>query len=314
MNTDRNFLIKRIISFFDKLVWITILWIRRPLIFLPDYFYIKHQYRRKTGKKLNLKKLETYNEKLQWLKLYDRNPEYTNLVDKYQVRKYVAENAGAEYLIPVYGVWDYFDDIDFDTLPDQFVLKCTHDSGSVVICKDKNDFNIPEMRKFFRKRLAVNFFWTKREWVYKNIKPRIMAEKLMVDESGSILKDYKFYCFNGVPKIIEVIFDRFTKEPKENFYTLDWKYQHFTNGNFTAAPNVNIEKPRCFEKMLEIVRKLSAGKIHVRVDLYEIGGKIYFGELTFFNVSGYGFFNPPVWDKIFGDWITLPIDNNLYTN
>jgi len=294
-------------KFIDKFVRIIQTIIRYPLCVFPDKIYLELKYYSKTGRKLNLKNPVLFDEKLQWLKLYDRQAEYTNLADKYEVRKFIAKTIGEQYLIPNYGVWSNFDEIPFDSLPDKFVLKCTHDCSSVVICKDKKSLDMAKLRKHFKKRLAENYFWHKREWVYKNIKPRIIAEKFMVDESGVELKDYRIYCFDGEPKIIEVTFDTFTSGPrKENFYTPQWEYQSLATKGYVAAPDIKIQKPKCLEQMLDLARKLSVGKIHVRVDFYVIEDKIYFGELTFYNAAGNTGFNPPQWDKIFGDWMTLP--------
>jgi hypothetical protein len=275
-----------------------------PHRLLSDRIYLKAQYFLKTGQKLNFDNPLLFNEKIQWLKLYDRHPEYSAMVDKYEVRKYVTQTIGEEYLIPLLGVWNTFDEIPFDTLPDEFVLKCTHDSGSIVICQNERTFDLTKNHNFFKNRLAINYYWKNREWVYKNIKPRIIAEKLMIDESGFELKDYKIFCFNGEPKIIQVDSGRFT-DHKRNFYSPEWEYQHFSL-KYPTDPHITIEKPEPLELMLDLAGKLSAGKIHVRVDLYVIKSKIYFGELTFYHESGYGRFDPPEWNKVFGDWMILP--------
>jgi hypothetical protein len=277
--------------------------------FLPDYLYLKLQYRVKTGNRLNLKNPLLYNEKIQWLKLHDRQACYHNIADKYEVRKYVADTIGKEYLIPIYGVWNNFDEIPIDTLPDQFVLKCTHDSGSVKICHDKQSFDIKNNRKFFKNRLSKSYYWQKREWAYKKIKPRIIAEKLMIDESGNELKDYKIFCFNGEPKIILVDIDKFTTN-KRNFYSPEWEFQPLINGAPNAPPQ-SIHKPANLELMLNLAKKLSYSIIHVRVDLYNINEKVYFGELTFYDSSGYNIYEPPEWNRILGNWMTLPIEQRI---
>ena len=273
-----------------------------------DRSHLEYMYRKKMKKKIVLsrdnKNLLLYNEKIQWLKLYDRQPEYTDMSDKYNVRKYVSQTIGEEYLVPCYGVWDRFEDIAFDALPNQFVLKCTHDCGSILICNDKMNFNLKKAEKHFRKRLSRNAFWRSRQWAYKDIKPRIIAEKFLLDESGVELKDYKIFCFGGDPKIIQVDSDRYTSH-KRDFYSVEWKLLPITTG-FPSIPG-GIEKPSCLELMLELAKKLSAGKIHVRVDLYVINGNIYFGELTFYHGSGFRKFDQPEWDRAFGDWMTLPI-------
>lgn len=261
-------------------------------------------------KKMNLENPTTYNEKLQWLKLYDRRPEYTTMVDKYAVKEYVANIIGEEYIIPTLGVWDKFDDIDFDLLPDQFVLKCTHDSGTVVICRDKSTFDIKAAKKKINGRLYYNYFYEHREWPYKNVKPRIIAEKYMEDNETQELRDYKFFCFDGKAKAMFIASDRFTPgvETKFDFFDMDYNHLDFTNGH----PNADVypEKPDCFEKMKELSEMVSANIPHCRVDFYVVNSKIYFGEITFFHWSGLMPFNPSKWDEIFGSWINLPSIQN----
>ena len=277
--------------------------IKKLLKLLPDYIFLQIKYRYKFNKKLDLKKPQTFNEKLQWLKLYDRNPEYTKMVDKYEAKKYVANIIGEEYIIPTLGVYDKFEDINFATLPNQFVIKCTHDSGGLVICKDKTSFNIKEARKKINISLRNTYYNYGREWPYKNVKPRIIIEKYMVDESKKELKDYKFFCFNGEPKLLFVAKDR-PFATKFNYYDMNFKKlpfkQHYENFNDY------IEKPKGFEKMIELSKKLSKDIPHVRVDFYDINGKVYFGELTFYHFSGFEKFEPEEWDKILGDMLELP--------
>ena len=278
-------------------------WIISPR-YMPDRFFLKCQYRLRTGKRLNLDNPILFNEKIQWLKLYDRKPEYTIMADKYEVRKYIEQTIGKEYLIPLLGVWDRFEDISFEELPDQFVLKSTHDSGGFVICQNKKSLDITKIRNFFEERLSKNFYYHAGEWVYKNIKPRMIAEKLMIDESSFELKDYKIFCFNGEPKIVQVDFNRFIGHTV-NLYSTQWEYLPLSH-HLPTDPNAIISKPQKLDLMLDLARKLSAGKIHVRVDLHSIENKIYFGELTFYNWAGYGRFDPPEWNRIFGDWMILP--------
>jgi hypothetical protein len=273
---------------------------------LTDRCFISLQFRHLLGKKPNLKNPETFNEKIQWLKLYDRRPGYIMMSDKFEVRKYIKEKIGDKYLIPFLGLWENFNDINFNKLPNQFVLKCTHDSGSIFICPDKNTLDIDDVRKKIEERFNYNYFLHGREWCYKDIKPRIIAEKYMVDESGTGLKDYKFFCFNGEPKIIEVDIDRFINH-KRNFYSLQWEYQPVQEGKQRTDPNLVIDKPPVLDEMIDIVRKLAAGIPHIRVDLYVIGRKIYFGELTFYDGNGYNEYNPPEWDSILGSWLRLPV-------
>ena len=276
------------------------------LNWISDETYIKIQYRAFTGKKLSLLLPETYNEKRQWLKLYGNLQNYIHLVDKFEVRNYISETIGEDYLIPLIGVWDRFDDIDFDKLPEQFVLKCTHDSGGLVICTDKTKFNLKYARKKINRALKQNFYYKYREKQYKTINPKIICEKYMVDESGKELKDYKIFCFNGIPKVIHVDYDRFTNH-KRNFYDIDWNYLPVSIKVPTDC-NIIIEKPSKLDKMLNIAKILSKGYPHVRVDLYLIHDKIYFGELTFSHGAGFEKFEPEEFGYQMGCWLELPKD------
>lgn len=272
---------------------------------MSDTAYLKLIYRLIFGRKLDLKNPQTFNEKLQWLKLNDRKTEYTTMVDKYEVKKYIAEKIGEEYVIPTLGVWDNFDDIDFDLLPNQFVLKCTHDSGGLVICKDKSKLDIAKAREKINKALTRRFYYFGREWPYKAVKPRIIAEKYMVDESVSELRDYKFFCFGGVCKCLKVDFDRFI-EHRANYY--DPQGNLLDLGEKICPPNKEkvIVLPDNKEKMLQLAEKLSTNIPFLRVDFYDVNGKIYFGELTFFPASGWGEFTDEKWDYKLGEWIKLP--------
>ena len=267
-----------------------------------DKTYLKINFRLKVGRKLDLKQPIFYNDKLQWLKLYNRKPEYTVMVDKHQVKELVAKRIGEEYLIPTLGLWNKFDDIDFSTLPNQFVLKCTHDSGGLVICKDKSKLNINEVKKKINSCMKMDFYYEGREWPYKNVKPRIIAEKFMVDESGTELKDYKFFCFNGVAKMLYVATDR---PFNTHFDFFDLNFKHLPIHQSHSWADKEIVKPKNFEEMIKIAEKLSQGYPHVRVDLYNINGKIYFGEYTFFHESGLSRIEPIEWDKKIGDWLDL---------
>ena len=284
----------------------------RLFAFIPDKQYLQIMYRIRMGKKLNLDNPQTFNEKLQWLKLYDRRPEYTIMVDKYEAKKYVADRIGSEYIIPTLGVWDKFDDIDFDKLPNQFVLKCTHDSGGLVICRDKKTLDIQEARKKIEKSLKSNFFWVGREWPYKNVKPRIIAEEYMEDETDHELRDYKFFAFDGVAKALFIATDRgnLSSETKFDFFDIDFNHLDFTNGH----PNSEVlpHKPKTFDEMKKLAEKLSCGIPQVRVDFYEVNGKAYFGELTFAHWSGMKPFDPEIWDKKFGEMIELPENSGGY--
>lgn len=279
--------------------------------FIDDEHFVKWKYYLNFRKKLDLKNPQTFNEKLQWLKLYDHHEEYTQMVDKYEAKKYVANLIGEEYIIPTLGVYDSFDEIDFDKLPNQFVLKCTHNSGGIIICKDKQTLDVKKARKQMTKWLKKNPFWSNREYPYKNVKPRIIAEQYMEDEDGCELKDYKFFCFSGDVKYVFVATDRgkVDEETKFDFFDMNWNHLPFTNGH-PNNPNP-INKPENFEKMKTLSHLLSKNIPHVRVDLYNIRGRIYFGELTFFHWSGMTPFVPEEWDYMFGECIRLDLCKNV---
>ncbi len=278
---------------------------RELLNWMNDETYLKIAYRIKMGKKLNLNPPVTFNEKLQWLKLHDRRPEYTTMVDKYEAKKWVADKIGGGYIIPTLGVWDKFDAINFDELPNQFVLKCTHDSGGLVICKDKSKFDKAAARAKIERCLKHSFFWGQREWPYKNVKPRIIAEQYMEDSVTKDLRDYKFFAFDGDVKAMFIATERGAKEEtKFDFFDEDFHHLPFINGH----PNADVcpQKPKCFEEMKKLAAQLSKGIPEVRVDFYEVDGKVYFGEMTFFHWSGLVPFEPKEWDYKFGEWIKLP--------
>lgn len=270
---------------------------------MPDKLYLKLMYQVKLGKRLNLKKPVSFNEKLNWLKLYDRKDIYTQMADKYEVRQIVRERLGEEYLIPLLGVWDKPEDICFDKLPGQFVLKCTHDSGSVIICKDKGSFNKEEALQKLSAAMRTNYFYQSREWPYKNIKPRIIAEAYMADESGTELKDYKIYNFSGEPELIQVDFGRFVHHER-NLYTLDWTYIDETI-EYPKNQQIVIPKPESLDKMLWCARKLSEGIPSVRTDFYSINGRIYFGEITFYQEAGFARFEHEAFEKKLGNLIQI---------
>lgn len=271
---------------------------------LSDKLFITITYRLRMGKRLNLTHPNSFNEKLQWLKLYDRKPLYTTLVDKYSVKDFVKSIIGEKYIIPTLGVWNKPDDIDWTGLPNQFVLKCTHDSGGLVICKDKATFDREAAIKKLNKSLKQDFYKAGREWPYKNVPHRIIAEEYMEDEFGE-LRDYKFFCFNGVVKALFIATERQSRDEPyfdffdENFNHLDMRHGH---PNAPKLPS----KPRCFEEMKILASRLSEGYPQLRVDFYEVNGKVFFGELTFFHHTGMVEFEPEEWDKVFGSWITLP--------
>ena len=269
-----------------------------------DAEYLEKIFEYEMGYKLDINNPKTFNEKLQWLKLYNRNPEYTRMVDKYEAKRFVEERIGSGYTIPTLGIWDSFDEIDFDKLPDQFVLKCTHDSGSIIIVKDKKTFNKEETKKYFDRNLEKNFFWVYREWPYKNVKPRIIAEPYMEDDVTRELRDYKFFTFGGKAMAMFVASERGSKsETKFDFFDMDYIHLPFTNGHPNAA--ILPEKPQKFGIMIQLAEYLSRGIPHVRVDFYEANGKVYFGEFTFFHWSGIVPFKPSSWDQKFGSWLEL---------
>lgn len=274
------------------------------LQWIPDKLFIKMAYRISMKKKLELRDPKTFNEKLQWLKLYDRKPEYTRMVDKYEVKKYVAEQIGEEYIIPTLGVWDSFDAIDFDSLPEQFVLKCTHDSGGLVICRDKSKLNMEAARKKIQKSLGFNYYWCSREWPYKDVKPRILAETYMQDGDKEHLPVYKIFNFGGKPRIIQAIQNDKTENETIDYFDPDWNLldlrQNFPN---SADP---LGRPPHLEQMLTLAEKLSKGFPFIRTDWYVINDKVYFSEYTFYSDSGLARFEPTEWDYTFGSWINLP--------
>ena len=273
---------------------------------LNDEEYLRRRYKATFHRELNLEEPQYYTEKLQWLKLYDHNPLYTTLVDKYEVKKYISDKIGDEYVIKTLGVWNSFDEIDFDSLPDKFVLKCTHDSGGLVICKDKSKLDYVEAKNKINKSLSNNYYLLGREWPYKNVKPRIIAEEFMEDNETKELRDYKFFSFDGVTKALFIATERQNpnEDTKFDFFDIDFNHLPFTNGHPNAL--VPPAKPVMYDEMVKIANKLSEGLPHVRVDLYEVNGRVYFGELTFTHWSGLVPFDPEEWDLKFGEWLKLP--------
>lgn len=274
---------------------------------MSDEGFLNLAFRCKMGKKLNLKNPQTFNEKLQWLKLYDRNPLYTTLVDKYDVKKYIADIIGEEYIVPTLGVWDRFDDIDFDKLPEQFVLKCTHDSGGLVICRDKSKLDIAAAKEKIERSLKTNYYLIGREWPYKDVRPRIIAEPFLSEIADEGVPDYKFFCFGGEPRFLYVsrgLEDHATAQI--SFFDFDGNKLPFKRSDYRNLQAFT--KPENFEKMIGIAQTL-AHKINgsfVRIDLYSLGEKIYFSEITFFPCSGYMPIEPEEWDQKIGSWIELP--------
>lgn len=277
----------------------------------PDEVYLRHAYKANFGRELDLEHPKRFNEKLQWLKLHDRRPEYAAMVDKYEAKKFVAERIGAECVIPSYGVWNRCEDIDFDALPDQFVLKCTHDSGGLVICRDKKSFDIPRAKRYLSKRLRWKYHLFGREWPYQRVKPRILAEKYLPcggDTPERGIEDYKFFCFDGKVKCFKVDFDRFSFH-RANYFDPGGNLLHFGEAAFPPDYERPVELPANLDEMVDMSERLSRGVPFLRVDLYNVAGIVYFGELTFFPQSGFGLFTPDEWDCTLGSWITLPTDS-----
>lgn len=278
----------------------------RLLLVLPDELYLKVKFRQLMGKKLNLKNPQTFSEKLQWLKLYNRRPEYTTMVDKYAVKDYVAKIIGEEYIIPTLGVWDRPEDIEWDKLPNQFVLKCTHDSGGLVICRDKSKLDKEAAVTKLHKTLKQNYFRKWREWPYKNVPRRIIAEKY-IEPTPDLkdLLDYKFFCFNGEPQYCQVISGRNTKMSCD-FFDKDWNHQPFHEPRTYPFSEHELAKPSKYGEMWDLARRLAKDKPFSRIDFYEVRGKVYFGEITFFPTTGMGGFQPEEYDLKFGEMIQLP--------
>jgi hypothetical protein len=277
--------------------------------FLPDTVFVAIKYRMSLKKKLNLKDPKTYNEKLQWLKIYDRQKIYTKFVDKYEVRAHIANTIGSEYLIPLIGVYDRVEDIDFELLPSSFVLKPTQTSGDVIICRDKSKLNWQKTKRELYSWMGKNYYWYDREWPYKDIKARIVCEQLIETTDGKTPKDYKIFCFDGIPKFAFVASDR-GEATKFDYFDVNWNrmpvMQHYPNSSY------DIPKPKQWDKMLSLAMVLSAKMPHVRVDFYiDANEHILFGELTFFHFSGFVEFEPDHYDQLLGDWLKLPEKSNL---
>lgn len=274
--------------------------------FMSDKAFLKHKFKLLMGYSLDLENPQTFNEKLQWLKLHDRKPEYSRMVDKYEAKAYIAEMIGEEYIIPTLGIWERFEDIDFEKLPDQFVLKCTHDSGGLVICRNKANLDLDGARRKINASLKRKYYYANREWPYKNVKPRIIAEAYMEDRNAKepdVLTDYKFFCFHGKPEIVYISQDK-AKEPYTDFFDMEFNHLpiRMKDPNSDSLP----EKPPTFEKMKELARILSAGHYHLRVDFYNINGRIYAGELTFYHCGGFAMIHPDEWNTKLGSLIHLP--------
>lgn len=271
-----------------------------------DKVWIQIVYYHSLHKFVNFNNPVTFNEKIQWLKLYDKRKDLHFLMDKYAVREFVKKNWGEEHLFPILGVWNDPDSISFDDLPNQFVLKCNHDSGSVYICKDKSSFDKKGVVKKLKRNLKHNYFYAGREYGYKFIQRKVFAEKYMVDESGYELKDYKVFTFGGNVQYIQVDYDRFTDHHR-NFYDRNWNYVPFTTC-YPTDPDRQIKKPENLDELIEAAEKLACATgnpAYLRIDLYDINNHLYFGELTFYHGSGNERFYPESYDKKLGDLINL---------
>ena len=268
---------------------------------LNDKQFIKLWYRHRIGKKLNLREPKTFNEKQNWLKLFDRNPRYTRMADKYAVKALIAETVGEEYVVDNYGVYDSWRDIDFSKLPDQFVIKCTHDSGGAFVCRSKSTFDFEKTRKRIEHNLGTNCFLSSREWPYKNIKPRIIIDRFLDDHTGKELRDYKFWCFGGKPTYMYCTIKG--DNVYENFYDMNFNPVMIDHGFPRHMPE--FEKPANFDVMKNLATRLSMGIPFVRIDFFDVDGKVYFGEFTFFDWGGTRPFGGD-WDRVLGDLIELP--------
>ena len=275
---------------------------------MDDKTYLSLRYRYATGKKIHWNNPKEFNEKLLWLMVHDHNPKYKVLVDKFEVKKYIAQLIGEEYVIPLLAVGERFEDIDFDSLPNQFVVKCNHDSGGIVICKDKSQFDYEAAKNLINSHLDKEFYRITREWPYRDIKRKVIVEKYMEDqnnESGGELRDYKFYCFNGEPKFLYLSQGLTNHETaKINYVSLEWEKEEFYREDYKQF-DVLPGKPTNFEKMIDLAKVLSQGFPFVRVDIYEINQKIYFGEMTLYPGAGITEFFPDKWNAVLGDYIDI---------
>lgn len=272
---------------------------------LPDRLYLQIVYLIRFARILKLKNPQTFNEKLNWLKLYNRQPLYTTMADKYGVKSFVRERIGGEYVVENYGVYDKWDEIDFEKLPDSFVIKGTHDSGGAFVCRSKKNFDFEKTKELVETNLKINFFSWLREWPYKNIKPRIIIDRLLDDHTGKELRDYKFWCFNGKPEYMYCTIK--AKEVYENFYDMDFNPVSIDHGFPRHQPE--FDKPAEFGLMKELATKLSKGVPFVRVDFFDVEGHVYFGEFTFFDWGGMLPFGGD-WDDKLGQLLKLPVQAN----
>lgn len=273
--------------------------------FIPDKLYYNLTYRIHCHGWINWDNPLTFAEKLNWLKLYDRQDRYHQMVDKYDAKKYIRETIGEDYVIPNYGVYNTFEEIEFSNLPDKFVLKCTHDSGSVKLVNKKN-MNIAELADYFHQRIKVDFFhYSGREWPYKGLKPRIIAETFLENKDKTPLNNYKFHCFNGEPRYVRIEQGLHADDSiRVGFYDLELNEMPFKRSKRKPL-GYDVVKPDNFQEMVDISKKLSKELPFVRVDLYNISGKIYFSELTLYPSSGYVWYDPSEWNWKIGDLLDL---------
>lgn len=278
---------------------------------MSDEDFLKRKYKLKFGESLDLENPQKFQEKLQWVKLNDRKPIYHQMVDKYDAKKFISERVGEQYVIPTLGIWEKFDDIDFDSLPNKFIIKNTHDSGNYYICKDKLKLDKKVMKSRLRiKTLNRDYYVENREWPYKGLKPRIIAEPLLEDINAPYLRDFKFYCFNGEPRIFYITSDKGGNLPtKQDFFDIEGNHLDIQDISYPNNPVKTPDLPINLSEMVELCKSLSRDTYHLRVDLYEINGKVYVGELTFFEGSGFCAFSPEKYNLLLGEWIKLPIDN-----
>lgn len=268
---------------------------------MSDKWWIATLWNKIYGYKLDWDNPRTFNEKLQWLKLHVHNSLYTTLVDKLSVKNWVSEKIGVQYIVPTLAVYHSTDEINIDTLPDQFVLKCNHDSSSAIICKDKSNFDLSSAKRKLEKSLMCNYYWDSREWPYKNVKPCIIAEKLLVDNSSAILTDYKFWCFNGEPKIMYCCVKN--DNVWENYYDMDFNLLDINHGYPRCSTHVN--RPKNFDRMKDLARQLAINIPFIRIDFYEVNGQVYFGEFTFYDYAGFRPFATNEQELMLGKMIDL---------
>lgn len=275
------------------------------LKWMPDRLFIKIAYKGIFEKKIDLNNPHSFNEKLNWLKLYDRNPLYTKLVDKHDVKEYVSKKIGKEYINPTLGIWNSVDEIEIEKMPNSFVLKATHDSGGLVIVKSKNNLNWKEAKEILAQSLKRDFYYQKREWPYKNVVRRIIAEPYLEDNKTKELRDYKLFCFNGKVEFFKIDFDRY-KNHRANYYDINKNILPFGELKYLPDLNKKIEIPNTINVMIELAEKLAKGIPFVRVDFYDVNGKIIFGEMTFYPTGGFGKYTPSEYDDLIGEKLLLP--------